>query len=123
MCGAFLPHRIHLNPAGLGLQRWPFSQQTAKTFTWWKKYTFVRHKLRNLTLSIKVSFREEGGEGGRKSWSQGRDGEEVVGETRGMLESERGQNVRKPSTKEDEEGAGKMQDEDGVMMRAQTGLL
>lgn len=40
-----------------------------------------------------------------------------------MLESERGQNVRKPSTKEDEEGAGKMQDEDGVMMTAQTGLL
>lgn len=84
----------------------------------------MRHKLRNLTLSIKVSFREEEGRrGGGKSWSQERAGEEVVGETRGMLESERGQNVRKPSTKEDEEGAGKMQDEDGVMMRAQTGLL
>lgn len=76
MCGAFSPHWSHLNPAG-DFKHGSFSRHTAKTFTWQRKYRFERHKLRNLTLSIKVSFREEvRREGGREGGSQERAGKE-----------------------------------------------
>lgn len=78
MCGAFLPHRIHLNPAGLGLQTRPFTQQTAKTFTWWKKIHVCEAQIEEFDPQYKGVFQRGGGEeGGRKSWSQGRAGEEV----------------------------------------------
>lgn len=60
----------------------------------------MRTQLRNFTLRIKVSFREErrggGGGGGEEELEPG--GEEGGG-TRGMLESDGRQNVRTISTK------------------------
>lgn len=115
MCGAFPPHRIHLDLAGKWLQTQLIQSAHSKNIHLVKKKQVCEAQIeRNLTLCIKVSFREKGRREGvgarrglRRRWS---------GETRGMLESEweRGQNVRKA-----EEGM--RREQWGLMKMAQRG--
>lgn len=89
MCGAFPPHRIHLNPAGKRLQTWLVRSAHSKNIHLVKENTGLwGTNWEEFDPQYKGVFQRGGEEGGRKSWSQ-EEGWRGGGQgKRGMLESE-----------------------------------
>lgn len=77
MCEAFPPCRIHLNPAGKWLQTWLVQSAHSKNIHLVKENTGLwGTNWEEFDPQYKGVFQRGGEEGGRKSWSQKRAGEE-----------------------------------------------